>query len=73
MHGNLLDHGFFAWVDRECDRGGAMGEGEEALGGGRGVWYREAGGGGPHTITGRADDGGLVDVAGADQAAREQY
>lgn len=27
MHGNLLDHGFFAWVDRECDRGGAMGEG----------------------------------------------
>lgn len=36
----------------------------------RGGKYREAGRAGPDAVAGDADDGGLVDVAGADEAVR---
>lgn len=38
------------------------------IGGGGGGTYGEAGGRGPSAVAGGADDGGFVDVAGADEA-----
>ena len=45
----------------EWGAGGAVGEGAS---------YVEARRGGPDAVAGRADDAGLVDVAGADEACR---